>query len=297
MSKGTNTWKVAVTCLLITLAILAVFITVFIVYIVPNNGFSRESIYSVLSRLFPVLIGLILIEVAFLIGRRNSSSPIDNADKLPPNAYDKSLFSKAVDDPQKSEKELKSERERETTPKEDSKERADYRARESEEKSEVIRNMPIEIEKEVIKEVPVEVIREVPVEIIREVYREGTKEVEVPVEIIKRVIVQSEGGSAERESEDQADDIRELTLEEALEEELASSQNGGYTISLCSFEKGQADSIGIDSPVLFDYGEKDAMILPFFTEKEAREKLKGIKGLKATDSSSSKSVQELLSRV
>ncbi|MCI0632862.1 MAG: ATP-binding protein, partial [Actinobacteria bacterium] len=57
---------------------------------------------------------------------------------------------------------------------------------------ETVREIPVEIVKEVVREVPVdrEVIREVPVEVIREVPvdREIVREVQVPVEVIKEIV-------------------------------------------------------------------------------------------------------------
>jgi signal transduction histidine kinase/CheY-like chemotaxis protein len=57
---------------------------------------------------------------------------------------------------------------------------------------EVVREIPVEIVKEVVREVPVdrEVIREVPVEVVREVpvEREVIREVQVPVEVVKEIV-------------------------------------------------------------------------------------------------------------
>ena len=63
---------------------------------------------------------------------------------------------------------------------------------------EIVKEVPVEVEKEVVKEVPVEVIKEVPVEVEKEVIKEVIKEVpvekkvevvkEVPVEVVKEVI-------------------------------------------------------------------------------------------------------------
>ena len=64
---------------------------------------------------------------------------------------------------------------------------------------EVVKEVPVEVVKEVIKEVPVEVIKEVPVEVIKEVpvEKEVIKEVikEVPVEVIKEVPVEKDSAS------------------------------------------------------------------------------------------------------
>lgn len=299
MAKGTSTWKVALTCLVITLVILLVFIVVFIVYIMPGSGITTSSIYNVLSRIFPILIGLILIEIAFLIGRRHQNSPMNDVDKLSPNSYDSSLFTQPLDDPDKSEEKLK----REKKPSDrsaciDSFNRDYEKEAMRETSSEVIRTMPIEVEKEVIKEVPVEIIREVPVEIVREIYKDGEESLEVPVEVIKEVLVEKEEPktTSNVSAKDENDEI--LTFDEALSKELEEANKEGYILSLCSFDKGQENEIkNLDDRLIFTGDEKDYLILPFYKKSEAEREMAGLKGLKVEDSSRGKAKETLLKRV
>ncbi len=182
MAKASNVWKLIVLSVVISLVVLAVFTAVFITMIVPAYDITREQVYSVLSRVLPILIGLVLVEIGLLIGKKNEPEPNDTIDKLTPNAYDSWLYSKPVDDPM---------------PQNAMDADAAFKMHESPrpEIQEVIKEVPVEVVKEVIKEVPVEV-ESTPETIIREVEKpieikvpvEVIKEVQVPVEVIKEVI-------------------------------------------------------------------------------------------------------------
>jgi len=85
------------------------FLTVFILlgllylasrYLLPLYSINQEQIYEVLVKLFPLLIGLIMIEIGVLVARRRDEDFADEIDKLPPNAYDKPLYTLPGDDPQ-----------------------------------------------------------------------------------------------------------------------------------------------------------------------------------------------------
>ncbi len=137
-------------------------------------------INSVLTKIFPILVGLVLIEIAILVGKKNDEDYKDTIDKLAPNAYDSPLYTPPVDDP------LKRGRVNGDS--------LDYDKAIPPEIREIIKEVPVEKVKEVIKEVPVEVIKEVPVEVEKtvpvevEVIKEVVKE--VPVEVIKEVPVE-----------------------------------------------------------------------------------------------------------
>ncbi len=88
--------------------LLSLFITVFILlgllylasrYLLPLYSINQEQIYDVLVKLFPLLIGLIMIEIGVLVARRRDEDLADEIDKLPPNAYDKPLYILPCDDP------------------------------------------------------------------------------------------------------------------------------------------------------------------------------------------------------
>ena len=88
--------------------LLSLFLTVFILlgllylasrYVLPLYSINQEQIYDVLVKLFPLLIGLIMIEIGVLVARRRDEDFADEIDKLPPNAYDKPLYTLPGDDP------------------------------------------------------------------------------------------------------------------------------------------------------------------------------------------------------
>ncbi len=180
MAKPSKTWKLVVTSIIISLIILAAFTLVFVQLIAPAYNITEEMIYSVLTKIFPILVGLVLIEIAILIGKKNDDDYKDTIDKLAPNAYDSSLYTPPMDDPNARGRV--------------NGDPLDYKAPAQPEIREIIKEVPVETVREVIKEVPVEVIKEVPVEVEKTVpvEVETIKEVikEVPVEVIKEVPVE-----------------------------------------------------------------------------------------------------------
>lgn len=184
MARPSNTAKLVITSIIISLIVLAVFVLIFISYIVPAYQITEEQIYSVLVKLFPVLIGLVLIQIGVMAGRRGEPDYSETIDKLAPNAYDSPLYTSPKDDPMAR-----------------GKVDASALSTGTEEGAKVVeRIVEKEVPVEVVKEVPVEVIKtvEVPVEIIREVQvpvevvKEVTVEKEVPVEVIKEVVVEKQ---------------------------------------------------------------------------------------------------------
>ena len=99
MAKPSKTAKLVVTSIVITLIVLAAFTLVFINFIVPAYQITEEQIYSVLTRLFPVLIGLILIQIGVMAAKKGEPEYKDTIDKLSPNAYDSALYTEPKDDP------------------------------------------------------------------------------------------------------------------------------------------------------------------------------------------------------
>ncbi len=87
---------------------LSLFLTVFILlaglyaasrYLLPLYDINQEQIYDILVKLFPILLGLVMIEVGVMIARRRDEEYADQVDKLPPNAYDKPFYTMPGDDP------------------------------------------------------------------------------------------------------------------------------------------------------------------------------------------------------
>ena len=227
MAKPSNTVKLVVTSIVISLIVLALFTLLFLSFIVPAYQVTEEQIYSVMTKVFPVLIGLALIQIGVMVAKKEEPEYKDTIDKLSPNAYDSPLYTEPKDDPMARgridpslfgekkaepvviEKEVPVEVIKEvpievikkvevpveiirevSVPVEIIKEVPVEKIVEKE----VIKEIPVEkiVEKEVIKEVPVETVveKEVPVEVIKEVPVEVIKQVEVPVEVVREVPVE-----------------------------------------------------------------------------------------------------------
>ena len=71
MSKPKSTARLVITSVVISFVVIAVFALVFINFIVPAYQVTEDQIYSVLIKLFPILIGLILIQIGVMIAKRN----------------------------------------------------------------------------------------------------------------------------------------------------------------------------------------------------------------------------------
>jgi len=237
--------------------------------IVPAYNITRDQVYAVLSRALPILIGLILLEIGLLIGKKSDAETKDTIDKLTPNSYDSWLYSKPADDPL-SRGEINSDasfgmKNNQTEVKEVIKEVP----------VEVVKEVPVEIIKEVEKpieiKVPVEVIKEVqvPVEVIKEVPVEVVKEVikEVPVEVVKEVPVEVEKPVYTPEE-------KVYNFREALDEELSEGAKENYPVTLVGF--GNIDQLNakieraLGSNTL--YFTEDGItyaILPFYETEDA----------------------------
>ena len=281
MAKASNVWKLIVLSVVISLVVLAVFTAVFITMIVPAYNITRDQVYAVLSRALPILIGLILLEIGLLIGKKSDAETKDTIDKLTPNSYDSWLYSKPADDPL-SRGEINSDasfgmKNNQTEVKEVIKEVP----------VEVVKEVPVEIIKEVEKpieikvpvevikevQVPVEVIKEVPVEVFREVVKEVPVEVvkevikEVPVEVVKEVPVEVEKPVYTPEE-------KVYNFREALDEELSEGAKENYPVTLVGF--GNIDQLNakieraLGSNTL--YFTEDGItyaILPFYETEDA----------------------------
>ncbi len=281
MAKASNVWKLIVLSVVISLVVLAVFTAVFITMIVPAYNITRDQVYAVLSRALPILIGLILLEMGLLIGKKSDAETKDTIDKLTPNSYDSWLYSKPADDPL-SRGDINSDasfgmKNNQTEVKEVIKEVP----------VEVVKEVPVEIIKEVEKpieikvpvevikevQVPVEVIKEVPVEVVREVVKEVPVEVvkevikEVPVEVVKEVPVEVEKPVYTPEE-------KVYNFREALDEELSEGAKENYPVTLVGF--GNIDQLNakieraLGSNTL--YFTEDGItyaILPFYETEDA----------------------------
>lgn len=256
MAKPSKTTKLVVTSMIISIAVLVVFVLVFMNAIVPAYEMTQSEIYSALTKIFPILLGLLLIQIGIMIAKKEDSLE-DAAPKEPEIQI--------VEKPVEVIKEVP---------------------------VEVIKEVPVEVVKtvevpvEVIKEVPVEVVKtvEVPVEVVKtvevpvevtktvEVPVEVIREVQVPVEVIKEVEVEKEPEpvfldfhqTLEAEAEDaakfgynlsvvavKADGISEEAVEAALEEDsLVFTENGLIYTILPLYNRAEAESAMADFSII-----------------------------------------------
>ncbi len=214
MAKSQSTSKLVVTSVILSLIVIAAFALVFMNYIVPAYNITEEDVYNVLLKLFPILIGLVLIQIGIIAGKRNEEDYSDQVDKLPPNSYTKPLESGAMDDPS-----AVSPAAPVTMPRNGLSPSVQLQDRVVE--KEVIKEVPVEVIKEVPvekvieKEVPVEVVREVPVDRLVEVIKEVP--VEKVVEVVKEVPVEK---VVEVVKEVPVEVVKEVPVEKVVEKEI-----------------------------------------------------------------------------
>ena len=271
MAKPSSTAKLVITSIIISIIVLAVFVLIFINSIVPAYQVTADQIYSVLTKIFPILIGLLLIQVGVMAAKKGEPEYKDTIDKLSPNAYDSALYTAAKDDPAKA-------------------------AAPAGKTIEVVKEVPVEVIKtvevpvevvrevekrvevpvEVLKEVPVEIVREVqvPVEIVREVVKEVPVEVvrEVPVEVIKEVEVEKPV-EVVKEVEVGERSVQ-LDFRQVLEAEAKDAISYGYDLSVAAIsgdttEEAIEASFGEDTLVFSENGLFYA-VLPLYNRDEAR---------------------------
>ena len=302
MAKPSKTAKLVVTSIVITLIVLAAFTLVFINFIVPAYQITEDQIYTVLTRLFPVLIGLILIQIGVMAAKRGEPEYRDTIDKLSPNAYDSSLYTEPKDDPMlrgKIDPEIFGQNAKPSSAAPEIKEVVKEvpvevikevpveivrevevpieKIREIQVPVEVIKEVPVEkiVEKEVIREVPIEVTKEVPVEVVKEVPVEKIIEKEIPVEVVKEVPVEV---------------IKEIPIEketftapvmlgfhEVLTEEIEAACDMNYDLSIVAVKEREGvteESIeaafGEDTLVFSENGCYFA-VLPLYSKEEAEQ--------------------------
>lgn len=237
--------------LLVTIIILLGLSFVFARFLVPLFNVHQDQVYSVLIKLFPLLIGLVLIECGVLIAKRRDEDYADQVDLLPPNAYDKPLHRLPGDDPDHAVLAA-------------GPEIAQQASQEA-----VERELPVEPSEagHIVMAPSAPVV--VPVEpkvIIKEVIKEVPVEVQVPIE----VPVAGEYKPEEFEN----------SFNVIMDQELQSSIDIGYDISLTLVEITAGDRAAVSSLLLDSTQEnsysflldngKIAIILPFYQYEEAR---------------------------
>lgn len=263
MSESNKTVKLVITSVIISAVVLGIFTVIFSLYMVPNLGITDSQIYSVLMKLFPIVIGLILIEVGIMIARRNRKIEKNEEDRLPANQY----ADVSSNDPAK---EVVREVIKEVP---------------VEVIKEVEKDVPVEVIKEVVREIPVEVVKEVPVEVEKIVQTEAEpviKEVvrEVPIEVVKEVVIEKPvekivevektvevpALTASSAVQERAYDFRS-----ALSEEIKNAKESGYNLSICALKSADEQKITAEIGNTLNFTEDGItyVILPFYNKSEA----------------------------
>ena len=71
----------------------------FVRWAVPAYGIDLKTVYSVLIRLFPILIGLILLQIGIILASPTTPDSSDSKDSLVPDDYDDPLYALPNEDP------------------------------------------------------------------------------------------------------------------------------------------------------------------------------------------------------
>ena len=96
MSKKKG-FRTVVATVIVTLVVLAALSYATLKYIAPAYQLNQNKIYQVAVKVFPLILGITLIAIASVLAGGKDEE--DEDDKLPPNAYDSTLFDEPKDDP------------------------------------------------------------------------------------------------------------------------------------------------------------------------------------------------------
>lgn len=99
MAERKSYGKQVFASLVITVLVLGALVYAFGAYLIPKYQISQQQIYDVMVKLFPILIGLVMIQAGVMVAHRRDDEYADQVDKLPPNAYDEPLSRLPGDDP------------------------------------------------------------------------------------------------------------------------------------------------------------------------------------------------------
>ena len=84
---------------IVTIVILLVGVYLATQYLLPQVEWDQAQLFSFFVKVFPLLIGLIMIEIGVVISKKRDEDFADDVDKLPPNAYDRPFYALPQDDP------------------------------------------------------------------------------------------------------------------------------------------------------------------------------------------------------
>ncbi|MDD3056915.1 MAG: hypothetical protein PHO72_01260 [Sphaerochaeta sp.] len=242
---------------------LSLFLTVFLLlailylasrYLLPLYDVNQQQLYGILVKLFPLLIGLVMIEVGVMVARRRDEDYADQVDKLPPNAYDKPFHTLPHDDPSHIH----------------SDQMLYAQAPAMQPKA------PVAVEREETKE---EVIEPVVIKSVTEMMSQQAKPAFLEPQ------VQPVAVEAEKAPEPVAPAVAELQVyktdfESILTAELENSMDMDYDLTLVMIEVSEGPASLIANKLMMLSGElaysftleggKIAMVLPFYNGDEAR---------------------------
>lgn len=255
MGKPHTTAKLVFVSLILSIIVVASCALVFINYLAPSMNINNEQIYKALSAIFPLLVGLILFEIGCIKGGRNSKKSKKIEDR---KIAEESVAAPAVEKIVEVEKFV-----------------------DREVPVEVIKEVPVEVEKivEVEKEVPVEVEKivevekEVPVEVIKEIPVEVTKEIlkEYPVEIVREIVVEKLVGDPKPKEV-------YLDQDQVIEEEINFCKGCGSRVAVVLFKLSDSVNEDIVNELYGKYGyvfkngeDKIAVLIPHATQNETEE--------------------------
>ncbi|HBO35079.1 MAG TPA: hypothetical protein DD633_00510 [Sphaerochaeta sp.] len=235
---------------------LSLFLTVFLLlavlylasrFLLPLYDINQEMLYGLLVKLFPLLIGLVMIEIGVLVAHRRDEDYADQVDKLPPNAYDKPFYKLPNDDPAHVHSEQLA-----------------Y-GQQKVEAAQQQRVQPVEIQEEKLEMEPViKPMVSVPpvVRYDKEPEVQKIVEVEEPVKPIAEEVVYS------------------TDFDTILSMELENSKDMDYDLTLVLIEVTEGPASLIANKLMMQSGElaysfsleggKIAMVLPFYNADEAR---------------------------
>ncbi len=243
---------------------LSLFLTVFLLlailylasrYLLPLYDVNQQQLYGILVKLFPLLIGLVMIEVGVMVARRRDEDYADQVDKLPPNAYDKPFHTLPHDDPSHIH----------------SDQMLYAQAPAMQPKAPVAVQME-EIKEEVIEPVEIKSVTEMMSQQARPAFLEPQEQPSVAVE-------------AEKKSEPVVMAASELQVyktdfDSILSAELENSMDMDYDLTLVMIEVSEGPAPLIANKLMMLSGElaysftleggKIAMVLPFYNGDEAR---------------------------
>lgn len=99
MSEKKRYGRQIVISFIVTIVILLAGVYLATQYLLPQVEWDQDQLFSFFVKVFPLLLGLIMIEIGVVISKKRDEDFADDIDKLPPNAYDRPFYALPQDDP------------------------------------------------------------------------------------------------------------------------------------------------------------------------------------------------------